>query len=140
MSNKKEFKPGVIYTAGEPEYIGTMPIRTDIEILPADEPGREPIGWKVYIRDGGEVYLEIDPETPLTSLKSIEAGDKVLVPTMFGISLMTVTEVNGNEAFAETEGSIAPLKFANDDRDCWTCSSLINKKSLNAISEFFKKE
>ncbi len=30
-------KPGEIYS-GDPEFVGVMPVRQDIEILPADEP------------------------------------------------------------------------------------------------------
>ncbi len=131
MDHFKKLKSGVIYTVGESEYIGAMPIRTDIEILPADDSSQKAIGWTVEILDGSEVYLESEPLKILESADSIKIGDKVIVTTLFGRSKMTVISVSGNEAMAETSGgSLAPLNFANDSRNCWTNSHVINASLL----------
>lgn len=37
---------------GEPEYFGSIPARININILPPDEPCREPIGWKIIEFEG----------------------------------------------------------------------------------------
>lgn len=39
--------PGTIYGAADPEFVGVMPIRQDIEVLPADEPKQLRLGWVV---------------------------------------------------------------------------------------------
>ncbi len=39
--------PGTIYGAADPEFVGVMPVRQDIEVLPADEPKRLKLGWVV---------------------------------------------------------------------------------------------
>lgn len=39
--------PGTIYGCADPEFVGVMPIRQDIEVLPADEPRRLSLGWVV---------------------------------------------------------------------------------------------
>lgn len=39
--------PGTVYACADPEFVGVMPIRQDIEILPADEPKRLSLGWVV---------------------------------------------------------------------------------------------
>ena len=39
--------PGTIYGAADPEFVGVMPIRQDIEVLPADEPKQLKLGWVV---------------------------------------------------------------------------------------------
>ena len=39
--------PGTIYGASDPEFVGVMPIRQDIEVLPADEPKQLKLGWVV---------------------------------------------------------------------------------------------
>lgn len=39
--------PGTIYGAADPEFVGVMPIRQDIEVLPADEPRQLKLGWVI---------------------------------------------------------------------------------------------
>jgi hypothetical protein len=39
--------PGSLYATADPEFVGVMPIRQDIEVLPADEPKRLSLGWVV---------------------------------------------------------------------------------------------
>lgn len=39
--------PGTIYSCADPEFVGVMPIRQDIEVLPADEPRKLSLGWVV---------------------------------------------------------------------------------------------
>lgn len=39
--------PGTVYAAADPEFLGVMPIRQDIEVLPADEPKQLKLGWVV---------------------------------------------------------------------------------------------
>jgi hypothetical protein len=39
--------PGTVYACSDPEFVGVMPIRQDIEVLPADEPKQLKLGWVV---------------------------------------------------------------------------------------------
>lgn len=39
--------PGIVYGAADPEFVGVMPIRQDIEVMPADEPRQLKLGWVV---------------------------------------------------------------------------------------------
>lgn len=38
---------GTIYAVADPEFVGVMPIRQDIEVIPADEPKELKLGWVV---------------------------------------------------------------------------------------------
>lgn len=38
---------GTVYGAADPEFVGVMPVRADIEVYPADEPKRLSLGWVV---------------------------------------------------------------------------------------------
>ncbi len=38
---------GSVYGVSDPEFVGVMPIRQDIEVLPADEPKQLKLGWVV---------------------------------------------------------------------------------------------
>lgn len=37
-----------VYVLADPEFVGVMPIRQDINVIPADEPKKLRIGWVVY--------------------------------------------------------------------------------------------
>ena len=39
--------PGTVFGTADPEFVGVMPIRQDIEVLPADEPKQLKLGWVV---------------------------------------------------------------------------------------------
>lgn len=39
--------PGTVYCLADPEFVGVMPIRQDIEVMPADEPKQLKLGWVV---------------------------------------------------------------------------------------------
>ena len=39
--------PGTVYGCADPEFVGVMPIRQDIEVIPADEPKQLKLGWVV---------------------------------------------------------------------------------------------
>lgn len=39
--------PGTVYASADPEFVGVMPVRQDIEVLPADEPKQLKLGWVV---------------------------------------------------------------------------------------------
>lgn len=39
--------PGTVFGAADPEFVGVMPIRQDIEVLPADVPQRLLLGWVI---------------------------------------------------------------------------------------------
>jgi hypothetical protein len=39
--------PGTVYACADPEFVGVMPVRQEIEVLPADEPKQLKLGWVV---------------------------------------------------------------------------------------------
>jgi len=119
---------------GESEFIGNMPIRQDIEVLPADEPKQMKLGWTIFEQSGGSIYLANDlSENPISTRDGIKIGDEIIVPTLFGDIQMTVTELNDNEGTADSGYTLGLLEFGIDSRNCWTSSSAINKKCLNKL-------
>jgi hypothetical protein len=38
---------GTAFAVADPEFVGVMPVRQDIEVLPADEPKQLKLGWVV---------------------------------------------------------------------------------------------
>lgn len=39
--------PGTVYGCADPEFVGVLPVRQDIEVMPADEPKQLKLGWVV---------------------------------------------------------------------------------------------
>jgi hypothetical protein len=39
--------PKQVFACAEPDFVGVMPVRQDIEVLPADEPKQLKLGWVV---------------------------------------------------------------------------------------------
>ena len=48
----KIVQPKQVFACADPEFVGVMPIRQDIEVLPADEPKQLKLGWVVSIIEG----------------------------------------------------------------------------------------
>ncbi len=44
----KMIPSGTVYCVSEPEFFGVMPIRQDVNVIPADKPSRLRLGWVVY--------------------------------------------------------------------------------------------
>lgn len=101
----------------------------------------ELLNWTVQERQGLTIYSygpEIDPKVPINEaeLKEIgrddlRVGQQVVVPGLFGRFLMTVQLGKYGEFYAETEDTLALLRFEEDDgRTCWVCEAMINKRGL----------
>lgn len=63
--------PGTVYGAADPEFVGVMPIRQDIEVLPADEPKQLKLGWVVSEEIGIGI---VNPRGTAKGNKSIVIG------------------------------------------------------------------
>lgn len=63
--------PGTIYGAADPEFVGVMPIRQDIEVLPADEPKQLKLGWVVSEQIGIAI---VNPRGVAAGRKSVTIG------------------------------------------------------------------
>ena len=63
--------PGTVYGAADPEFVGVMPIRQDIEVIPADEPKQLKLGWVVSEEIGIGI---VNPRGCAVSRKSTVVG------------------------------------------------------------------
>ncbi len=63
--------PGTVYGASDPEFVGVLPIRQDIEVIPADEPKQLKLGWVVSEEIGIGI---VNPRAIAASRKSTVIG------------------------------------------------------------------
>jgi hypothetical protein len=130
----KILKPGTICSVDEPETFGVLPIRTEIEILPADKPNRPTIGWTCEIIEDEPIIIIENNER--LSLDNFKVGLKVRVLTLIGTLEMTTglefdSENNSIGRYAETEKSIT---FLDTTKDGFLVSTmLINKAAFYFI-------
>lgn len=62
---------GTVFGTADPEFVGVMPIRQDIEVLPADEPKQLKLGWVVNEIIGIGI---VNPRGCAVGRKSVTAG------------------------------------------------------------------
>lgn len=63
--------PGTVYAVADAEFVGVMPVRQDIEVLPADEPKRLSLGWVVSEIIGLAI---VNPRGVAAGKKSVTVG------------------------------------------------------------------
>lgn len=89
------------------------------------DPKEIKLNWvcKEYI--GTEVWKVGAENIPIMNKDDLKVGDQVhCYPT-----IMTVKQ-DENGLFAENDKYMAILEFAKDDRGCWVCGGVINKRAL----------
>lgn len=62
---------GTVYAVSDPEFVGVMPVRQDIEVLPADEPRQLKLGWVVNEIIGIGI---VNPRAVAAGRKSVAVG------------------------------------------------------------------
>lgn len=126
-----------------------IPVRTELTVLPADDPNRPPLNWVVKEYNGVPAYRYL-PEyeengfssedlKPLTAREDLKPGDQILIPALIGgYHRMTIEEGDGSlkdgTLMAKTGHSAAFLRFGEDDRKCWVATGMINLRGLAKLS------
>jgi len=63
--------PGTVFGTADPEFVGVMPVRQDIEVLPADEPKQLKLGWVISEIIGIGI---VNPRGVAVGRKSVAVG------------------------------------------------------------------
>ncbi len=114
-------EPGSIYVNSEPEFVGRMPVRSELTVLPAD-PGHEPLGWTMTERIGrgirgrgmrDQFELNYGARAP-----AIVKSFPVLVPEWCVPSRWAYDDKLGRYAFVEStyDGNRAGVRYWNKGR------------------------
>ncbi len=67
----KVVPPGTVYACADAEFVGVMPVRQDIEVMPADEPKQLKLGWIVSEEIGIAI---VNPRGVSKGNKSVTIG------------------------------------------------------------------
>lgn len=107
-------------------------------------PEEKQIGWQCWEHPGVEIYakpniLPNNEEEWQALLKeplkdpNLKPGTEVLIWGFGGLASATIV-VEKDTHYAETASSIWSLKYATDDRKCWTSLCEINKKAIEKLT------
>lgn len=127
-------KVGSVYVTGEPTFVGELPIRTEIQVIP--EGPLTIKGWTCQVYFGAEVAKKSNPGVNLTQESDLQPGDEVIVPNLFGRCLMVVARDKDGGLYAENKGLTSDLLFNNDDRHCWVTTHTMNRDALEKVRHF----
>jgi hypothetical protein len=80
---------GTVYCLAEPEFVGVMPIRQDVNVIPADKPSKLRLGWVCYEEIGVGIVnaravarINVSGKTAYTPWFQAETqGEPVYLPT-----------------------------------------------------------
>lgn len=129
-----------------------VPVRTEIEVLPADDPKARKLGWTVREYNGCPIHpgppgmtveQVIESGLPegfelarITDAEVLQDGDVVLAPAMFGgLNVGTVgTHEDGSRYFVTPGGFLGFLSFGEDDRNCWVSWGGGNLNAIKKLS------
>ena len=142
---------------GDPEFIGKIPIRTELTVLPADEPRDKPIGWSVYEVNGTDVYRPPEgavwppttldecraigvPENLVTSEDGLAVGEELLVQDLMGLNIAKVaihSEDGAPYGLSPSGNMMYMLEFVDDrpegESPRWVCTGSANLKALKRL-------
>ena len=116
----------------EPEFVGRMPLRTELEVIKADSEESLNLGWSYTEYNGCEVCLPYT-KTIINSKNGLRDGMSVCI---WDSMLVIVHKAKSGDWYWETENSFGDLEFSKDSRKCWTSPNIINKKVANINSYY----
>jgi hypothetical protein len=106
-------------------------IRTEVTVLGPDDPGREPLGFRMTERNGVDVYKLDDDFRCGTGRNTIgpselQAGMEVAIPAMTGgYNVMTIGVGADGKPVAMGGGWSGVLRLADDGRAWWVCIAMV---------------
>ena len=146
-----------VATFGKVKRVGTIPVRTDLEVTPTDEP---PKPWKMCVERGGPVYripegvevATLEEARPLMDLDHlIRTKDgllpdtRILVRGLTGWSVATVTD-NLDTPGAMSGETWYMLEWVDDFNwsveeqvPCWICPGMANLGAIKKL-ELYRGE
>jgi hypothetical protein len=113
-SDAPVIQAGVVYV-GEEEFIGAMPVRTDLPIEPQDP--KDSIGAKEWAQYGNCIVY-VPNGGPLNADWTLAEGGTVLIRSTKGGWCMTEMRKDSKSWFVICDNKRVPIVW-NNERACW---------------------
>lgn len=113
-----------------------FPIRTELTVIPGDDPNQKPIGFKCYNRNG--VDLRRPNGAPIKERDELREGDEVLAATFWGDALAVVKKNEFGQLLAFSGHTRFLLFFEEEDLGelkarGWVCVGMVNTRALSRL-------
>lgn len=104
------------------EMTDVIPVRTELTVLPADEPKARTIGLPMTTYEGTRIARLVNGklEEPLCQADDLREGMAIVVTGILGRFEAVVVKNTAGSLCWKTDRAWGRLEFAIDDRGCWT--------------------
>ena len=111
-----------------PEFLGKIKVQMECTPLPVPEKRTLDFTFREYM---GTEVLDLDKNV-ITDELGMWHGREVIVQGLVGPRRMKV-DLTRTDICVDDPYMFGTVEFNQDDRHCWVCSCLINKKCLDQI-------
>ena len=145
------------YTEGEPEAVGEIPIRQELQTLKDEDGKPKEIGWSVYEVTGTDTYripegtpaptniTEAEalmvPENMVTTEDGLREGDRLIIQDLIGLNIGFVEIMKDGKptAFSKSGKMMYMLEFVDDrpEPDApprWVCTGSGNIAAIQKLN------
>ena len=125
--------PSALHMEGAPEFVGKLPVRTELTVLPADDPKQKRIGFAVYEICTGADVLKVPTGMSIEeAIEALKVGGAVafdIATTETGIGPV-IRE--GNSVYMKSESGMVGMLQWNPGlkQPRWTCPGHINSRAI----------
>ena len=116
-----------------------IPVRTEVLVLPGDEPSEKKIGFVVHEYNGVELH-PLTEDGHVDSSKTfkkdeLQVGMTVACASLFGgYNVIEIKKDKHGELYGENGVFWAILEFTTDDRACWVSTGGGNLSAIKKLT------
>ena len=116
-----------------------LPSKTELTVLPADDPKGRTLGFVVRERNGVSLYPIIDGkigENPVPATEDLVVGRDYTASGLMGEDLLWTVGKDDYGEFSITCGPslIGCLERGKDERNCWAVTGMVNTRGLKKLN------
>ncbi len=115
--------------------LGRTPARTELTVLPADDPPQKKIGFVCYELQGCEISKTLGG-APVPGSETLAEGSTIYAPGMFGGWHELTIRYGADGKPHGDGGTMAVLSRTKEDDprgDVWVCIGLVNKQAIKKL-------
>lgn len=113
------------------DFIGKIPAKTELTVFSADSAKSLILGLPICEFNGCKI-LSLS-KNPIKNRLGLYPGRKVLAWNGKWKVVLKMESFFKPNLYLENDVSFATVEFKKDERKCWTCPSIINKKVFDKI-------
>lgn len=106
-------------------------VKSELIILSADDPKQLKLGLTMTCYSGVEIHPILDGEVQKEIIKDENGLHEGMKVEAWGGVWTVIFDTNG--PYLDSPRTRGMLEFNQDDRECWVCGGLINKRCIKGL-------